>query len=94
MLKECSANYAGDGPTKRVDSLILNGIEIKKIKSRFYITAINNTILCQKFPDNIVHVGNEVRHYLLANIEDYLRKTCSYLYCNRLFKSIVCIANI
>ena len=60
VVQECSANENSDGPTNRMDSIILNGIEIKKIKSRYYVTAINSTILTKKFPDNSVCVGNEV----------------------------------
>ena len=35
LLKERSANYAGDGLVKRIDSMILNGIEIKKLNADF-----------------------------------------------------------
>ena len=34
VVQECSTNYNSDGHTNRMDSIISNGIEIKKIKSR------------------------------------------------------------
>ena len=63
VVHECPVNEKSNGSTNRMDSIISNGIEIKKIKSRYYITAINSTILCKKFPDNTVHVGNEVLYH-------------------------------
>jgi hypothetical protein len=64
VVQECSANYSIDGHTNRMDSIISNGIEIKRFKTRYYITAINSTILSKMFPDNLVRVGDQVLfHY-------------------------------
>ena len=60
LLIGSGANYAGDGPTKRINSLHLNGFKIKKTDSRFYIEEINDAVLFTKYNTNAIHVGDEV----------------------------------
>ena len=59
LIGSC-ANYAGDGPTKRINSLQLNGFKILKTGSRFYIDEINDAVLLTKYNTNAIHVGDEV----------------------------------
>ena len=64
IAREYSANYANESPAKRSNSMILNGIDIKKISSKFFIKNINSSILLKKFPHNTICVDNEVVHYI------------------------------
>ena len=41
-------------------SLLLNGISISNIESKYYISEINQEILARKFPNNSIHIGDEV----------------------------------
>jgi len=55
-----NANYAGDGPTARTNSLELNGFVISKFMHRYYIVQVNATVLRIKFPNNVINIGDEV----------------------------------
>jgi len=59
LLIGSTSNYAGDGPTERVNSLDFNGFKVSKNGFRYYITHINETVLQTRFPHNNIHVGDE-----------------------------------
>jgi len=54
------ANYTGDGPTARTNSLELNGFVISKFMHRYYIVQVNANVLRNKFPNNAINIGDEV----------------------------------
>jgi len=60
LLVGSTANYAGDGPTVRSDSMLLNGLKIQKISMRYFVADINVYVLRAIFPNNNVKLGDEV----------------------------------
>jgi len=60
LLIGSSANFAGDGPMTRTNSLELNGLVISKIRLRYYVVQINANVLTMKFPNTVISIGDEV----------------------------------
>ena len=54
----------------KLNSLLLNGIRISKIDSKYYVSEVNQEILSRKFPNNSIQVGDEVKIYTLYDIEN------------------------
>jgi len=81
LLKGSSANYAGDGPTRRYGCLNLNGIYVVKISSRYYVEEIYHNVIMDRFPSNSIKIGDEVikvnQFYCehLGNVSKYIEKT-------------------
>ena len=69
---------AGDGPKKRINSLLLNGFKIQCTKSRYYISEVNDNVLREHFPENHIHIGDEV---IKLNNEycEHLRNVTKYI---------------
>jgi len=60
LLIGSTANYAGDGPVTRTNSLEVNGFIITRINLRFYVTEINRNVLDTIFPVSSICIGDEV----------------------------------
>ena len=58
LLKESTANFAGDGPKFTFNGSEMNGIQIVKINSDYYISAVDSTI--NYIPQHAVHVGDKI----------------------------------
>ena len=54
----------------KLNSLLLNGIRISKIDSKYYVSEVNQEILSRKFPNNSIQVGDEMKIYTLYDIEN------------------------
>jgi len=76
-----TANYAGDGPPKRFNSLNINGLKICKVGSRFHVADVNQHVLRSKFTNHIIHIGdeiiklNEMYSEHLGNVTKYIEST-------------------
>ena len=69
----------------KLNSLLLNGIRISKIDSKYYVSEVNQEILSRKFPNNSIQVGDEVKIYTLYDIYKY-HSNIIFL---RFFRSII-----
>jgi hypothetical protein len=50
----------------KLNSLLLNGISISNIDSKYYVSEVNQEILSRKFPNNSIQVGDEVNNILYS----------------------------
>jgi len=81
LLIGSTANYAGDGPTRKYNCLTLNGIHIIKRSSRYHVEDINQDVLREKFANCSININDEVikvnEYYCehLGNVAKYIEKT-------------------
>jgi len=81
LLIGSTANYAGDGPTRKDNCLSLNGIYIIKRSTRYHIEDINQDVLRRKFANCSININDEVikvnQFYCehLGNVAKYIERT-------------------
>ena len=62
----------------RINSLQLNGFKVQCVESRYYISEVNDDVLREHFPENHIHIGDEV---IKLNNEycEHLRNVTKYI---------------